>query len=91
MPVAVHICPDHMSKQDYERVIAELKSSGADQPEGRRFHAAYGDRDNVCMFEVWDSREHFEAHRDDLFATLQGVGLGAGDLTIHPLHSEPPG
>jgi quinol monooxygenase YgiN len=90
MPVAVHICPDHMSKQDYERVIAELESSGADRPEGRQFHAAYGDSDNLCMFEVWDSQERFEAHRGDLFETLQGVGLGAGDVKIHPVHSKRP-
>ena len=90
MPVAVHICPDHMSKQDYERVIAELKASGGEEPEGRRFHAAYGDENNLRLFEVWDSQEQFEAHRGDLFVTLQGVGLGGGDVTIHPLHSELP-
>lgn len=87
MAVAVHICPDHMTKQDYERMIAELKASGADEPEGRRSHAAYGQDGDICMFEIWDSKEHFEAHRDDLFVTLQGVGLGAGDVTIHPVHS----
>lgn len=88
MPVAVHICPDHMSKQDYESMIAELKSSGAGEPEGRQFHAAYGDSDSLCMFEVWDSKEQFEAHQSQLFAKLQDASIGAGDVTIHPLHSD---
>jgi hypothetical protein len=90
MPVAVHICPDHMSAQDYERVIGELRASDAHQPRGRRFHAAYGDEGNLCMFEVWDSREQFDAHREDLVGTLRAVGLGAGDVAIHPLHSALP-
>jgi hypothetical protein len=39
---------------------------------------------------VWDSPEHFEAHREQLFATLQGAGIDAGSVDIHPLHSEHP-
>ena len=47
--MAVHICPDQMSKADYERVIKDLEDSGLGEPEGRTFHAAYGD-DRVCIF-----------------------------------------
>ena len=78
-----------MSRADYERVISELEASGCGDPEGRVFHAAYGD-DDVHMFEVWQSPEHFEAHRDKLFAVLQGCGLGGGTVEIHTLHSELP-
>jgi hypothetical protein len=42
------------------------------------------------MFEVWDSPEQFDAHRERLFATLQGVGVGAGTVEVHPLHSGHP-
>jgi quinol monooxygenase YgiN len=87
--VAVHICPDQMSKADYERVIKDLEDSGAGEPEGRTFHAAYGG-DQVCMFEVWDSPKHFDAHRERLFATLQGAGVDAGTVDVHPLHSGHP-
>jgi quinol monooxygenase YgiN len=89
MPVAVHISPQHMSKADYERLIAELKASGADQPQGRLVHAAYGD-DEVRMFELWESAEHFNAHRDDLFAALESVGLVSGSVELHALHSPRP-
>jgi hypothetical protein len=78
-----------MSKADYERVIKDLEDSNAGEPEGRTFHAAYGG-DNVCMFEVWDSPEQFEAHRGRLMATLQGAGLDAGSVDVHPLHSGHP-
>lgn len=89
MPVAVRIAPQHMSKADYERVIAELEASGAGEPDGRLFHAAYGD-DEVHMFEVWESPEHFEAHRDTMFATLQASTVGGTVVEIHELHSPRP-
>ncbi len=89
MPVAVHICPINMSKDDYQKVIGDLEKSGAGEPEGRLYHAAYGE-DDVQMFEVWRSEEDFDAHRDRLFVTLQGVGLDAGSVDVHPLHSERP-
>ena len=38
MAVAVHICPDQMSKADYERVIKDLEDSGAGEPEGHSGH-----------------------------------------------------
>jgi hypothetical protein len=87
MPVAVHICPDHMSREDYQNVIGELKKSGVE--EGRLYHAAYGD-DQVQMFEVWNSEEDFEAHRGDLVGALQGVGVNVDRVDVHPLHSDHP-
>lgn len=94
MPVAVRIAPQHMSKADYDRVIAELEASGASEPEGRLFHAAYGDDDDdddeVHIFEVWESPEQFEAHRDKTFATLQASTVGATVIEIHQLHSPRP-
>ena len=89
LPVAVHITPHNMSREDYDRVIAELAASGAGEPEGRRFHAAYGD-DEVHMFEVWDSPDQFDAHSDRLFAVIQGAGVDAGTVNVHPLHSPHP-
>ena len=88
MPVAVHICPDNMSKAEYEKVIGELEKSGVQ--EGRLYHAAYGDDDDVRMFEVWRSQEDFDANKDKLFATLQGNGLNVERVDVHTLHSDHP-
>ena len=89
MPVAIRITPHQMSKEDYDKAIAELAASGAAEPEGRLFHAAYGDED-VQLFEVWESPEQFEAHREQTLATLQGSTLGAASFEIHELHSTRP-
>ncbi|MBV8987838.1 MAG: hypothetical protein JO372_04670 [Solirubrobacterales bacterium] len=90
MAVAVHIIPEQMSRQDYEQVIRQLESSGAGDPEGRKFHAAYGKHEDVHMFEVWDSAEQFDAHRGRLVEILQAAGVDCGTIDVHPLHSEHP-
>jgi quinol monooxygenase YgiN len=87
VPVAVRICPDRMSREEYEKVIEDLEKSGVH--EGRLYRAAYGE-DEVQMFEVWRSQEDFDAHRDKLFAALQGAGVDAGTVEVHPLRSDHP-
>jgi quinol monooxygenase YgiN len=78
-----------MSKDDYQQVIGDLEKEGVHEPEGRLYHAAYGE-DQVQMFEVWRSQEDFDAHRDQLFATLQGAGVNVDSVDVHPLHSGHP-
>lgn len=89
MAVAVHITCQHMTKDDYERVIKQLEASGASDPQGRHYHAAYGN-DDVHMFEIWESPEHFEAHRGDLFEAIQCAGVDSAGIEIHSLHSPHP-
>jgi hypothetical protein len=89
MPIAVHIAPGKMSKDDYARIMGELESTGAGAPEGRLYHAAYGG-DDVRIFEVWESPEHFEAHRVDLVGVLQGAGIDAGTVEFHDVHAARP-
>lgn len=86
MPVAVHITPQKMSRQEYETMISDLESSGS-PPNGRLYHAAYGD-ESVRMFEVWESEEQFNAHRDRMFSQLQAAGVDAGSVEVHPVHAE---
>jgi hypothetical protein len=77
-----------MSRDDYERVRKDLEASGDAEPEGRLYHAAYG-HDEVQMFEVWETPEHFESYYDRLFTVVQGAGVDAGTVHVHPLHSHP--
>jgi quinol monooxygenase YgiN len=89
MPVAVHITPQHMSKEDYERIIAELRAAGVAEPEGRLYHAAYGE-DEIRVFEVWESREEFDAHRQRVLTLLEGSMFDAGTAEVYRLHAASP-
>lgn len=89
MSVAVHITPQHMTRADYEDLVAELKASGVHEPAGRLSHVAYGE-DEVRMFETWESADRFNAYRDDLLAALQSVGLDSADIEVQAMHSPHP-
>jgi quinol monooxygenase YgiN len=86
--VAVRIKPGKMSRDDYDRLRSELAAQGADTPAGRLSHTAYGN-DEVEMFEVWESKEHFDAPHDNVVAILQGAGLDAGSVDFAAVHSHP--
>ncbi len=86
VPIAVHITPTNMSREDYERIMKQLEQSGAGEPDGRVFHASYGE-DEVHMFDVWDSHESFQAHHGDLVGVLQGAGIDVGSVQIEPVHN----
>ena len=77
-----------MSKEDYEREIAALEAAGLSEPKGRLYHAAYGD-DEIRTFEVWESKEEYEAHREHRFTSIEGAALG-GVVEVGELHSARP-
>ena len=85
MPIAVRIVPHKMSKAEYEEVIQELQKRGNGDPDGRVLHTSYGDDDEVHMFEVWESREQFDAHHLKLMDVLDGAGVDAGLVEVSEL------
>jgi quinol monooxygenase YgiN len=89
MTVAVHITPDKMTREDYEKVIGELEASGCGEPQGRILHAAYGD-DEIRIFELWNSKEEFQEHRNRLMTCLEDAGVNSGPIEIHSVHSPHP-
>jgi hypothetical protein len=85
MPIAVRIAPSKMTRDDYEKITQQLEATGSGQPDGRLFHASYGE-DEVHMFDVWDSRESFQPYHDNLMGILQGAGIDGGTVQIEPVH-----
>ena len=85
MPIAVRITPTKMTKADYENVMQQLEDSGV-SADGRVFHASYGD-DEVHIFAVWESHDHFQPYHDNLMNALQGAGIDGGIVQIEPLHN----
>jgi hypothetical protein len=78
-----------MSHDDCDQMIKELEAAGVHEPEGRSFHAAYGD-DEVSMLEVWDSQEQFDEHHRRVVDVLEGLGVSVGPVEVQSLHSSRP-
>jgi hypothetical protein len=86
VPIAVRITPSKLTREEYEKIMQQLEETGGGPPEGRVFHAGYGE-DEVHIFDVWDSHESFEPYHRDLMAVLQGAGVDAGTIQIEPVHN----
>jgi hypothetical protein len=87
MPVAVHITARKMSHEDRQKVLGDFLDPDTADPDGRQYHAAYGDGDELRMFEVWDSEDQFSAHYEDQFGRMLAATYGI-TYEVHPLHGE---
>ena len=87
MPVAVHITARKMSHEDRHKVLQDFLGPDADDPEGRQYHAAYGDDEELRLFEIWDSEDQFKEHYDDRFGRMLAATYGI-TYDVHPLHGE---
>ena len=85
MAVAVRITPKQMTKADYEQMIDELEKAGCGEPDGRTFHAAYGD-DEVHVFEVYETKEQWDDHRENMVNCLQASGVDLGTVEVRNIH-----
>jgi hypothetical protein len=83
MPVAVHITARKMSHEDRQQVLRDYFGPEADDPEGRLYHATYGEDDDLRMFEVWDSEDRVHDHFGRMLAATYGI-----TYEVHPLHGE---
>ena len=51
------------------------KVSGGVPPEGMKLHSAFQEGDKLAMFDVWESKEAFEAFGAKLMPVVKEMGL----------------
>lgn len=76
-----------MSAQTYDTCIARLRQAGAAHPKGRVYHAAFGPKDSLAVFDVWTSQAEFDAFGQTLMPILQALGVDAGQPQVMEIHS----
>jgi hypothetical protein len=75
-----------MSAAKYDECIKALKKAGAGNPPGRTYHAAFGPKDKLMVFDVWTSQAAFEKFGKTLMPILKQIGLDAGQPAVMPMH-----
>ena len=76
-----------MSAQTYDECIARLAQAGAAHPKGRVYHAAFGPKDRIAVFDVWTSQAEFDTFGQTLMPILKGLGVDAGQPQVMEIHS----
>ncbi len=68
----------HMSRSQYDGIIAKLKAAGAGDPPGRVYHVCYGPEGDLSVTDVWESMEQVQEFGKTLFPILAKAGIEAG-------------
>ena len=76
-----------MSAQTYDECITRLRQAGAAHPKGRVYHAAFGPKDRIAVFDVWTSQAEFDTFGQTLMPILKGLGVDAGQPQVMEIHS----
>ena len=86
MSIGFYFSPAALSAEKYEECIKLLKKAGAGHPAGRSYHAAFGPKDKLMVFDVWTSQAAFDRFGKTLMPILQQIGADPGQPTVMPVH-----
>ena len=86
MAIGIYFSPAALSAAKYDECIKLLKKAGAGNPAGRSYHAAFGPKDKLMVFDVWTSQKAFDRFGKTLMPILQQIGLDAGQPTVMDIH-----
>ena len=75
MAVVLRFTPTGMTEATYAECIKRLDAAGAGSPAGRLYHVCFGDKDNLRVSDIWDSRGSFEQFSQMLFPVLEDLGV----------------
>jgi len=86
MAVGVYFHPPAMTAAKYDECIKALKKAGAGNPAGRVYHASFGPKEKLMVFDVWTSQAAFEKFGKTLMPILQQLGIDGGQPAIMPMN-----
>ena len=75
-----------MTAEKYDECIKLLKKAGAGNPAGRSYHAAFGPKDKLMVFDIWTSQTAFDKFGKTLTPILQQLGVDPGQPAVMPVH-----
>ncbi|MBF6600667.1 MAG: hypothetical protein IVW36_09165 [Dehalococcoidia bacterium] len=87
MAIGVYFSGQSLTAERYAEVIRQLEAAGAPSPRGRLYHAAFGDPNDLQVFDVWDSQADFEAFGAVLMPILTKSGATPAEPQIAPIHN----
>jgi hypothetical protein len=91
MSITVRFTPKSMSAAQYDQCIRRLEQAGAGAPKGRLYHVCYGSKNDLQVFDVWESSESFDEFGQTLTPILQALSIDPGTPEISEVHNTIPG
>src|SRR6476619_865950 len=71
----------------YDEVVRRLEAAGEGMPAGRLFHVCFGDKENLRVSDIWDTRENFDRFFGVVGGIMHDIGLAGGEHEFFEVHS----
>jgi hypothetical protein len=86
MAIGVYFALNGMTADKYAECLKQLRKAGVGSPTGRAYHASFGPKDKLMVFDVWSSQSAFDKFGRTLMPILQGLGIEPGQPSLMPIH-----
>ena len=86
MAIGIYFAPPAMSAKKYDECIKLLRKAGAGNPPGRSYHASFGPKNKLMVFDVWASQAAFGRFEKTLTPIMQQLRIDPGKPTVMPVH-----
>ena len=86
MALGIYFAPAAMSSDKYDECIKLLRKAGAGNPPGRSYHASFGPKNKLMVFDVWTSQAAFDKFGKTLMPIMQKLGVDPGQPAVMPMH-----
>lgn len=87
MSIVVRFAPSSVSTEQYDGVVAKLEEQGDFPPDGLDYHVCFGDKADIRVSEIWDTREQFEKFGERLMPMLSEAGIDPGEPDVFEIHN----
>jgi hypothetical protein len=87
MAIGIYISPESFPVDKYDSTLKDLENAGAGAPAGRLYHVAMKSPGGVHVFDIWESKEAFEAFGATLLPILSAAGVDPGEPMISEVHN----
>jgi hypothetical protein len=87
MALGLYFTPGSFSTATYDEALSKLEAAGAGAPAGRLYHVALETDGQIQVFDLWDSKEAFDAFGETLVPIMAGLGAEPGEPMVSRVHN----
>jgi hypothetical protein len=88
LALGFYITAKGFTQERYDTTLGQLEAAGAGAPDGRISHVALETDGEIQVFDIWESREAFEAFGTTLLPILTAAGVEINEPMVARVHNE---
>ncbi len=87
MAFVMRVAPQGFTADKYDEVTSKLEAAGESAPAGRLYHVCFGDKENLRVSDIWDTRENFDRFFAIVGSIMQDLGIPQAEPEFFEIHN----